>query len=87
MKHVYLFGKVIRMNIKNFLQQATPDERETLAKAVESSVGYFYLLAGGHRKPSAGLCKKLVEAEPKLVLSDLRPDIWAPEPEAEKETV
>lgn len=83
---LYLFGKVVRMNIKSFMQQATPDEREALAKAVNSSVGYFYLLAGGHRKPSAALCKKLVRAEPKLTLSGLRPDIWNPEPQDQEIT-
>lgn len=83
---LYLFGKVGDMNIKSFMQQATPDEREALAKAVGSSVGYLYLLAGGHRRPSVRMCRKLVEAEPRFVLSELRSDIWAPKsklPEAE----
>lgn len=78
---LYLFGKVVRMNIKSFMQQATPDEREALARAVKSSVGYFWLLSGGHRFPSVRLCKKLVAVDPRFVLSELRPDIWSPQPE------
>jgi hypothetical protein len=65
------------MDMKTYLQQATPEEREALAIAVKSSVGYFYLIGGGHRRASPGLCKRLVAAEPKLTLSGLRPDIWA----------
>lgn len=64
------------MDMKTYLQQATPDERDALAAAVGSSVGYFYLIGGGHRRPSPSLCKRLVGAEPKLGLGDLRPDIW-----------
>jgi hypothetical protein len=65
------------MDMKTYLQQATPEDREGLAAAVKSSVGYFYLIGGGHRRASSGLCKKLVAAEPKLTLFELRPDIWA----------
>lgn len=66
------------MDMKTFLQQAAPAEREALAATVKSSVGYFYLIGGGHRRASPGLCKRLVEAEPKLTLWGLRPDVWAP---------
>lgn len=68
------------MDMKTYLQQATPDERDALASAVASSVGYFYLIGGGHRRASPALCKRLVGAEPKLTLEDLRPDIWAIQP-------
>ncbi len=53
-------------------------ERDALADAVESSVAYFYLIAGQHKKPGPKLCRRLVEAEPKLTLHELRPDIWEP---------
>lgn len=66
------------MDMKTYLKQASPDEREALASAVSSSVGYFYLIGGKHKKPGPNLCQKLVEAEPKLTLSELRPDIWTP---------
>jgi hypothetical protein len=62
--------------MKTFLQQATPVERESLARAVNSSVGYFYLIAGGHRRPSTDLCRALTQNEPKLSLHRLRPDVW-----------
>ena len=64
------------MDMKTYLKQASPDERETLAATVKSSVGYFYLIAGGHRNPGDKLCKRLVAAEPKLTLHELRPDTW-----------
>lgn len=64
------------MDMKTFLRQAAEDERERLATAVGSSVGYFYLIAGGHRRPSTDLCKRLVSAEPRLALEALRPDVW-----------
>lgn len=75
---LYLFGKVVHMDMKTFLRQSSTDERERLAVKVDSSVGYFYLIAGGHRRPSTDLCKRLVAAEPKLSLDGLRPDIWGP---------
>ena len=62
--------------MKTYLKQAAPEERKALAVVVGSSVGYFYLIAGGHRKAGIELCKALVKAEPKLTLHGLRPDIW-----------
>lgn len=70
------------MDMKNFLQQATPEQREELALRVGSSVGYFYLIAGGHRKAGSDLCKSLVAAETKLTLAELRPDIWGDAPKS-----
>lgn len=70
------------MDMKTYLKQSTPEEREQLAKAVESSVGYFYQIAGGHKNPGSQLCKDLVKYEPKLSLHELRPDIWEPPSEA-----
>jgi hypothetical protein len=64
------------MDMKTYLKQASPVERDALAVAVSSSVGYFYLIGGGHKRPSAKLCHALVAAEPRLTLSELRPDIW-----------
>lgn len=64
--------------MKTYLRQASQEEREALALAVDSSVGYFYLIAGGHRRPGASLSKLLVQKEPELTLSELRPDLWGP---------
>ena len=64
--------------MKNYLKQAAPCDRKTLADVAGTSVAYLYLIGGGHRRAGPELCKKLVAAEPKLTLCDLRPDIWAP---------
>ena len=63
--------------MKNYLKQAAPCDRKTLADAAGTSVAYLYLIGGGHRRAGPELCKKLVAAEPKLALCDLRPDIWS----------
>lgn len=65
------------MDMKTYLRQASPEQREELASAVSSSVAYLYQIGGLHKKPSAKLCQMLVGAEPKLSLAELRPDIWA----------
>lgn len=65
------------MDMKTYLKQATPDARKALAGITGTSVGYLYLIGGGHRRPGPELCKKLVAAESKLSLTELRPDIWA----------
>lgn len=67
--------------MKNYLKQAAPCDRKTLADVAGTSVAYLYLIGGGHRRAGSELCKKLVAAEPKLTLCDLRPDIWAPSQE------
>lgn len=64
------------MDMKSYLKQSTPQQREQLAAEVNSSVGYFYMIAGGHRRPGTALCKALVACEPKLSLPELRPDVW-----------
>lgn len=66
------------MDMKTWLRQATDAERQALAERVDSSVGYFYLIAGLHRRPGTKLCKALVACEPKLTLEGLRPDVWGP---------
>lgn len=66
--------------MKSYMQQSTPEERDALAKKVGSTVGYFYQIAGGHKQPGPKLCRKLVAAESKLTLPELRPDIWSPVP-------
>jgi len=65
------------MDMKTYLKQASPEQRAALADKVTSSVGYFYLIGGGHRKPSVKLCQRLVAAEPMLSLTELRPDVWS----------
>jgi hypothetical protein len=76
LRSLYLFGKVLRMDMKTYLREATPDQRTALAEQVGSSVAYFYQIAGGHKKAGAALCRALSDAEPRLTLSELRPDYW-----------
>jgi hypothetical protein len=64
------------MDMKTFLKNSNDAEREQLAAMVGSSVNYFWQIAGGHKQPGPKLCKKLVEANPKFTLAELRPDIW-----------
>lgn len=66
------------MNMKQFLHSVTPEEREKLALAVDSTVDYFWQIAGGHRKPGARICRLLEEhSGGKLKASVLRPDYFA----------
>lgn len=71
------------MDMKTFLKNAQPEERGRLAELAGTTVGYLYLIGGGHRRPSSKLCKALTAAEPKLTLGELRPDIWG-DPEIAK---
>lgn len=64
--------------MKTFLQQSTPEQREALAQEVKSSVAYFYQIAGGHKQPSTKLSRAIAEADPRITLSELRPDVWVP---------
>lgn len=66
------------MDMKTFLHSATPKEREALAEKVNSSVEYFWQIAGGHRKPGAKLCRNLEKfSGGKLKASVLRPEYFA----------
>lgn len=62
--------------MKTYMNVSTQEQREELAGRVDSTVGYFWQLAGGHKKPGTDLCHRLVEAEPRLTLHELRPDVW-----------
>jgi hypothetical protein len=64
------------MDMRTLLRSIEPTERERLAKRAKTSVGYLNLIAGGHRKPSPKLARKLVQADNRLTLADLRPDLW-----------
>ncbi len=69
------------MDMRTLLRSMREPERQALAAKVDSSVGYLRLIAGGHRRPSTDLAKKLVEADRRLSLAELRPDVWGqPEP-------
>lgn len=60
-----------------WLKKATALERDRVATAAGTSVGYLYQIGGGHRKPSLELSKKLqAAAGGELTMSGLRPDLY-----------
>jgi len=64
------------MNMRNLLNELSFAEK--LAFAERAGTQYFYLfqIAGGQRSPSPKLCRRLVAADPRLTVGELRPDIW-----------
>lgn len=70
------------MDLKTWLNSATPEERETLADKAETGVNYLWQIAGGHRKPTPEKVKAIVKASeevtPDRILdkAKIRPDIW-----------
>ena len=71
------------MLLSEYLRQLSKDERQALAQRVseKASVGYLYLLAGGHRNASPARAQKIEAATDGAVTRhDLRPDIFGPAP-------
>ena len=70
------------------LSDLTPAERDALADRVGCNRKYLYQVATGvidlktgrARQPGTDLCRQLVAADPRLKLSDLRPDVWGGAP-------
>jgi DNA-binding transcriptional regulator YdaS (Cro superfamily) len=66
------------MNIKTFVRSTEKLERERIAALAGTTDAYFHQLAGGHRRPSASLCKRLEVASGGLLNKEqLRPDIYS----------
>lgn len=64
-------------DMKRFLKNSSSDERKKVAGLAGTTVNYFWQVAGGHRKPSALLAKRLeVASEKKMTRAGLRPDIY-----------
>ena len=73
----FLLMYLISMNMKQFLNQASPDGREVLAMTIGTTVAYLYQIAGGHSRPGALLCRQIETATHGLVTAEeLRPDIF-----------
>lgn len=53
-------------------------ERDEFAKRVGRgyAAAYLWMVATGHRRASPSLARALVEADPRLRLDQLRPDVW-----------
>lgn len=68
------------MNLADWLRAVKDPERQRVAKAAGTTVEYLYVVAGGHRRPSPKLARKLAEATAntpkKITKAKLRPDIW-----------
>ncbi|MCP1446421.1 transcriptional regulator with XRE-family HTH domain [Pseudomonas sp. GGS8] len=63
--------------MQEWLKKATAKERDQVAAEAGTSVGYLYQIAGGHRKPSLELSKKLQAAScGELTIQGLRPDLY-----------
>jgi len=65
------------MNLKRLLEILPRGEGKVFAEKVGTAYPYLYQIANGIRKPSPEFCQRLVDADPRLTLEELRPDIWA----------
>ena len=71
------------MNLRDWLNQAKPEERQALAEKVGTTVPYLWQLAGKHRKGSATLivaiarASKEVTPDREMTPAALRPEIFA----------
>lgn len=54
------------MNIYDWMEAASAEERERLAIEAKTSVAYLHQLKGGHRKPSRSLAERLETASNKI---------------------
>lgn len=67
------------MTLAEYLRTLTRDERAAFASKVSraGSVGYLYLVAGGHRRPSTDLTLKIeLHSCGAVSRAELRPDIF-----------
>lgn len=63
------------MRIKSLLDQK--DDFPRIAREADTSEGYLYQLAYGHRRASPGLCRKLESAtKGRTTRGELRSDIY-----------
>ncbi len=69
------------MDIRSYLAPLDAAQRANVAAAAGTTVAYLTQLAGGHRKASHKLARRLQEATGGAVtVHDLRPDIFGPAP-------
>lgn len=63
------------MTFAEFIRSINKDQRKALAQRCGTTEAYFYQIAGGHRKPSAMLAKKIAK-EANLDPAVLLPEIF-----------
>lgn len=67
------------MNLREAWASMTPAQKVAFAKACGTSYIYVSQCTGtgpGSRRPSVKLCRRMVEADARLTLEELRPDVW-----------
>lgn len=64
------------MNLRELMDVLTYEEKLELARKADTGYYYLFHMAAGARLPSPRLARKLVEADNRLTLAELRPDIW-----------
>lgn len=63
-------------HLREWLAKTPASQRESVAKAAETTVGHLWQLAGGHRKASAELAERLQDASlGEITIAGLRPDL------------
>lgn len=63
--------------LRNWLSNNPQAQREIVANEAGTSVAYLWQLAGGHRKASLEMAKRLQDATAgNLTIEGLRPDIF-----------
>jgi len=68
------------MDVRTFMRCHDKDAVRQVAAVAETSVAYLEQLAGGHRRPSPELARRLHAASGGAMrLADLRPDLWGEE--------
>ena len=66
------------MNLQNYLRNLKPSERIDFAEKCGTTVAYLYQVAGKHRMPGAGLCRRIeAESQGEVLKEILRPDYFA----------
>lgn len=69
--------------LRDWLHSTKQPARESAASEAGTSVAYLWQLAGGHRKASLELAKRLQEAtRGNLTIAGLRPDVFGEHPAA-----
>lgn len=64
------------MDLKTLYRQEGRQGLRRLAELVHTPHDYLYQLATGRGSPGPKMVRKLVEADPRLTRSELRPDLW-----------
>jgi DNA-binding transcriptional regulator YdaS (Cro superfamily) len=71
------------MELSDYLRSLKDQQRQALAIAAGTKVGYLYQLAGGHRRPSNDLALRIEEASGGVVTrEELLPEFFKRRPEA-----